>query len=152
MDKRAIVRDQLDKKIAMLRNAGEVVPPPSGWIYAIRYALNMSLRQLAQRLSITPQSVKEIEGREKHGTISITVLRRVAAALNLRFVYGFIPEDQTLEGMIEKRAKAMADEMIERASIQMTLEDQEVSEDRIQRAVDQKARELREKVPKVLWD
>jgi len=152
MDKRAITRDQLDQKIGMLRNAGEVVPPPSGWIYALRYALNMSLRQLAQRLSITPQSVKEMEEREKHGTISLMLLRRVAAALNMRFVYGFIPIDQTLEGMIEKRAKEMAEIMIERASIQMTLEDQEVSEDRIQRAVDQKARELREKVPKILWD
>jgi len=80
------------------------------------------------------------------------LLRRVAAALDMRFVYGFIPEDQTLEGMIEKRAKAMAEKMIERASIQMSLEDQEVSEDRIQRAVDQKTRELKENVPKILWD
>jgi predicted DNA-binding mobile mystery protein A len=152
MNKRAIIRDQLDKKIVLLENAGEVLPPPSGWIYAIRYALNMSLRQLAQRLAITPQSVKEMEEREKQGTISLMLLRRVAAALDMRFVYGFIPEDQTLEGMIEKRAKAMAEKMIERASIQMSLEDQEVSEDRIRKAVDQKTRELKEKVPKILWD
>ena len=37
--------------------------------------LSMSLRQLAQKLSITPQSVKEIEEREKNATISIKVLK-----------------------------------------------------------------------------
>ncbi|MCK5068836.1 MAG: mobile mystery protein A [Bacteroidales bacterium] len=152
MNKRAIIRNQLDDKMVMLQNAGGVIPPASGWIYAIRYAINMSLRQLGQRLSITPQSVKEIEEREKHGTISLKVLRRVATALNMRFVYGFIPEDQTLEGMIEKRATELAEMILDRASIQMSLEDQKVSEDRINRAVDQKAREFKEKVPKMLWD
>ena len=152
MNKRAIVRNQLDNKMIMLQNAVEIVPPASGWINAIRYAINMSLRQLGQRLSITPQSVKEIEEREKQGTISLMVLRRVAKALNMRFVYGFIPEDQTLEGMIEKRAKELAEILLDRASIQMSLEDQQVSEDRIKRSIDQKAREFEEKVPKILWD
>ena len=152
MDKRAIVRNQLDDKIYRLLSSGEVIPPGSGWIHAIRYGINMSLRQLGQRLSITAQSVKEIEERERQGTISLKVLRRVAQALNMRLVYGFIPNDQSLEGMIEKRAKEMAEIMVNQASIHMSLEDQGLSKDKLKRAVDQKAREFRDKVPKTLWD
>jgi transcriptional regulator with XRE-family HTH domain len=71
----------------------------------------MSLRQLGQRLSITLQSVKEIEKREKSGTVSLKVLRQVARALNMKFFYGFVPADITLEGMIEKRAAELAEEI-----------------------------------------
>ena len=152
MNKRTIIRNQLDDKMVMLQNAGSVVTPASGWIHAIRYAINMSLRQLGQRLSITPQSVREIEEREKNGTVTLKVLRKVASALNMRFVYGFIPEDQTLEGMIDKRAVRLAEMMLDRASIHMRLEDQGLSKDRLKRAVDEKAREIKEKVPKMLWD
>ena len=152
MEKRAIIRNQLEDKIIMLQTAAGVIPPGNGWIYAIRYGINMSLRQLGQRLSITPQSVKEIEEREKQGTISLLVLNRVAKALDMRLVYGFIPKEQSLEGMIEKRAAEMAEILVNKASIHMNLEDQGLSEDRLKRAVDQKAREFKEKVPKMLWD
>jgi predicted DNA-binding mobile mystery protein A len=152
MDKRLIVRKQIDDKIVMLRDAGNLIPPASGWIYAIRYAINMSLRQLGNRLSITPQSVKEIEEREKNGTISLKILMQVASAMNMKFVYGFIPGDQSLDGMIEKRAREMAETIVKKASIQMSLEDQKVSDDQIERAVYQKAREFKDKVPKLLWD
>ncbi|MBE0654453.1 MAG: XRE family transcriptional regulator, partial [Bacteroidales bacterium] len=102
MKTKKLIRDQLDKKIGKYSNLDEVVVPPEGWIYSIRHGINMSLRQLGQRMSITPQSVKEIEEREKNGTISIKVLKQVAAAMDMKFVYGFIPSEKTLEGMIEK--------------------------------------------------
>ncbi len=152
MDKRTIVRNQLDDKMVNFQNAADVVPPSSGWIYAIRYAINMSLRQLGDRLSITAQSVKEIEEREKYGTVSLKVLRQVAAALNMKFVYGFIPVEQTLQGMIEKRAFEIAEMIVDRASIHMSLEDQKVSDEKLKRAIDMKAWEIKEKVPKMLWD
>ncbi len=152
MDKREMIRNQLDDKIVCFLKAGEVVPPDSGWIHAFRQALNMSLRQLAQRLSIAPQSVREIEVRERNGTVSLKVLRQVAMALNMRFVYGFVPEEMSLEGMIEKRAMELAEMLVERTSIQMSLEDQKVSDEGLKRTIDKKARELSEKVPKILWD
>ncbi len=152
MNKREIVRKQLDDKLLALQQAGTVIPPASGWIYAIRYALNMSLRQLGQRLSITPQSVKEIEEREKNGTISVKVLRQVAAALNMKFFYGFIPEDKTIEGIIEKRALELAEKIVERTSIHMNLEDQEVSDARLKKAIAEKAKEFSDDLPRMLWD
>jgi predicted DNA-binding mobile mystery protein A len=152
MNKRKIVGRQLDEKLLMFQQAGEVVPPASGWIFAFRYALNMSLRQLGQRLSITPQSVKEIEEREKRGTISVKVLQQVASALNMKFFYGFIPEDGTIEAMIEKRATELAVKIVERTSIHMNLEDQAVSEKRLKKAINEKAREIMYDLPKQLWD
>lgn len=152
MKKREIVRKQLDDKLLAFQNADSIVPPASGWVYALRFALNMSLRQLGQRLSITPQSVKEIEEREKNGTISLRVLRQVASALNMEFFYGFIPKDRTIEAMIEKRAFELAEKIVERTSIHMNLEDQAVSEERLKRAIAEKAQELKTELPKLLWD
>jgi predicted DNA-binding mobile mystery protein A len=152
MNKRKIVGRQLDEKLLMFLQADEVVPPASGWIFAFRYALNMSLRQLGQRLSITPQSVKEIEEREKRGTISVKVLQQVASALNMKFFYGFIPEDGTIEAMIEKRATELAVKIVERTSIHMNLEDQAVSEERLKKAINEKAWEIMYDLPKQLWD
>ena len=126
--------------------------PPEDWIYSIRQGINMSLRQLGQRMSITPQSVKEIEDREKNGTISVKVLKQVASALDMKFVYGFIPSEKTLEGMIEKRAAELAKSIVERTSIQMGLEDQKNTPEIIEKAIKEKAAELKNETPKLLWD
>ncbi|TFH38374.1 MAG: mobile mystery protein A [Bacteroidia bacterium] len=152
MKTKRLIREQLDNKIAKFRNLDDIVIPPQGWIYSIRQGINMSLRQLGQRLSITPQSVKEIEEREKNGTISIKVLRQVAAALNMKFVYGFIPSEITLDGMIEKRAEELARSIVERTSIQMGLEDQKNTPERIEKAIKEKAVEIKNNMPKILWD
>ncbi|MCK4921217.1 MAG: mobile mystery protein A [Bacteroidales bacterium] len=152
MKTKKLIREQLDNKIAKFRELDGIVLPPQGWIYSIRQGINMSLRQLGKKLSITPQSVKEIEEREKNGTISIKVLRQVAAALNMKFVYGFIPSEITLEGMIEKRAEELARSIVERTSVQMELEDQKNTPERIEKAIKEKASEIKNDVPKILWD
>lgn len=152
MKTKKLIREQLDKKIAKFKELDNIVLPPQGWIYSIRQGINMSLRQLGERLSITPQSVKEIEDREKNGTISIKVLRQVAAALNMKFVYGFIPAEKTLESMIEKRAEELARSIVERTSVQMGLEDQKNTPERIEKAIKEKAAEIKNDMPKILWD
>ena len=152
MKTKKLIREQLDNKIAKFRELDGIVLPPQGWIYSIRQGINMSLRQLGKKLSITPQSVKEIEEGEKNGTISIKVLRQVAAALNMKFVYGFIPSEITLEGMIEKRAEELARSIVERTSVQMELEDQKNTPERIEKAIKEKASEIKNDVPKILWD
>lgn len=152
MNKKKLILEQLDKKIIRFNELDKIVLPPNGWIYSIRQAINMSLRQLGKRLNITPQSVKEIEEREKNGTISIKVLKQAAAALDMKFVYGFIPNDKTLEKMIEKRAAELARNIVLRTSTQMNLEDQKVSDERIKKAIKEKTEELKNEIPKILWD
>lgn len=152
MKKKKLIQEQLDIKIVKLSKLEKVVVPPTGWIYSIRQGINMSLRQLGIRLSITPQSVKEIEEREKNGTISLKLLKQVASALDMYFVYGFIPKDKTLGKMVDKRAFELARQIVERTSIHMSLEDQKNTETRLKKAIKEKADELAKDLPTILWD
>lgn len=152
MNKKQLIREQLDNKIIKFKNLSNIPIPPAGWIYAIRQGINMSLRQLGSRLSITPQSVKEIEQREKDGSITIKGLKQVASALDMQFVYGFIPREKTLEKMIEKRAEELASSIVKRTSHQMSLEDQKTSPERIKKAIKEKTKELINELPRILWD
>jgi predicted DNA-binding mobile mystery protein A len=110
------------------------------------------MRQLGNRMGITPQSVKEIEEREKNGTVTLKVLRQFGQALNLKLVYGFIPSEGSLEKIIERRAWELAKEIVTRTSASMKLEDQENKPGRLKKAVKEKAEELRLQMPKYLWD
>ena len=152
MKERRLILDQLDRKIIKYKNLDEVIIPPKGWIYSIRKALNMSLRQLGNRMEITPQSVREIEERERNGTVSINVLKQVGRALNMKLVYGFIPRSDTLEKMIEERAYQLAKEIVQRTSVTMSLEDQKTSDERIEKAIKEKAEEIKTILPRYLWD
>jgi predicted DNA-binding mobile mystery protein A len=152
MKKQKLIMEQLDSKILQLKKIENIVIPSSGWVYSIRQALGMSLRQLGNRIGITPQSVKEIEEREQNETISIKVLRHFGKSLNLKLIYGFIPQSGTLEDIIEKRAYEIATEIVNRTSVSMKLEDQENHPARIQKAIKEKASEIKTEMPKYLWD
>lgn len=152
MKKQKLIMEQLDAKILQLKKVENIVIPSSGWVYSIRQALSMSLRQLGNKMGITPQSVKEIEEREQNETISIKVLRQFGKSLNLKLIYGFIPQSGKLEDIIEKRAYELAIEIVNRTSISMKLEDQENNPSRIQKAIKEKANEIKIEMPKYLWD
>ena len=152
MKKQKLIIEQLDRKLVKFSELEEIAIPPNGWIYSIRTALRMSLRQLGKMLNITAQSVKEIEEREKIGTVSLKVLRQVGSALNMKLVYGFIPQSKTIDKMIEERAFQIAREIVLRTSANMRLEDQENTEERIIAAINEKAMELKQEIPKYLWD
>ena len=77
-------------------------------------------------------------------------MRQVGEALNMKFIYGFIPERGTLEKMIEDRAKELAEEIVLRTSNTMQLEDQENTEERITKAIKEKKEEIMRKMPRYL--
>lgn len=152
MDKQKLILEQIDRKILSLKKIENLSIPPSGWIYAIRLALGMTLKQLGSKMGIAPQSVNEIEIREKNGTISLNVLRQFGKSLDLKLVYGFIPKHGSLEMIIEKRAEEIAKEIVNRTSTSMKLEDQENSPRRISKAIKDKTIEIKLEMPKYLWD
>ncbi len=154
MDKlnRKLMIEQLDGKLAKLHVLKEVEVPSKGWINAIRTTLNMSLVQLAKRLNKTSVSVKEIEEREQNKTITLKKLIEVGEALDLQFVYGFLPKESSIEKMIDKRAQQVAREVVMRTSHTMKLEDQENREERLQQAMKDRADILKQEMPKHLWD
>ena len=152
MKTQKIILGQIDRKIRQLGKSENVTVPSPGWIFAIRKALGMSLRQLGSRMGITPQSVKEMEEREKNGTISLNVLRQFAKSMNMKLIYGFIPKQKSLEKLVEERAAQLAEEIVTRTSISMELEDQKIGAKLIRKAIKDKAYELKQEMPKYLWD
>lgn len=143
---------QLDKKMAQLAGAKNLTFPGEGWVYALRTALGMSLRQLGNRLGITPQGVKDIERREKDGSITLQRLREVAAALDMHLVYGLVPKDQSLEKMIEKRAYELAREIVLKTSHTMHLENQGLDDKAVKAAIEKRAEKIKNELPKNLWN
>ena len=152
MKKQKLIIDQLDNKLIRFKELEDLVIPPKGWIYSIRQALNMSMRQLGTKMGITPQAVKGIENREEQESISIKVLKQAGNALNMKFVYGFIPGEKSLEKMIEKRAYELARQIVLRTSVSMDLEDQKVTKARLEKAILEKTEDLMDKIPRYLWD
>ena len=65
----------------------------------------------------------------------------------------FIPtSESTLEKIIEKRALQVAQEIVSRTSHSMKLEDQENREERLQRAIKDRTDQIKQEMPKYLWD
>ena len=151
-NKQQLIIQQTDKKLETFKNLKETFIPSKGWINTFRNSLKMSLRQLGDRLHISPQSVKEIEEREANGTITLNSLRDAANAMDMKLVYGFVSKHESLEQMIEKRAKELATEIVMRTHTTMTLEDQQNSKERIEQAITQKTAEIKFEMPKYLWD
>jgi len=143
---------QLDKRLQDLHPLRNMEHPKEGWIALIRKTLNMSLRQLGGRLSVTPQGMTKIEKNEAEGSITLNSLREAGDALNMKLVYGFVPKDGSLEKIIEKRAAELAHKIVMRTSTTMKLEDQENSDQRIKEAIADMTEELKREMPKSLWD
>lgn len=152
MKKQQLQIEQLDRRLKGFRSLQDDTIPSIGWIKAIRTALGISLQQMANKLSITKQSAAEIEQREIEETITLKSLREAANALDMTLVYGFVPKDGSLDHLIDRKARELATKIVARTSTTMKLEDQENSEQRIQKAIEQRADELKRELPKMLWD
>ena len=152
MSKKTLQIQQLDSKMLAYSSLSKISPPPTGWIKAIRLSLGMSLEQLGKKLSITKQSIRDVELREQEGTVSIKSLREAARALDMQLVYGFVPNDGSLEALIDRKAKELATQIVLRTSNTMKLEDQENSKERIEKAIQERAYAIKNEMPKTLWD
>jgi len=152
MGKKSLQIQQLNSKMLAYASLQKIAPPPTGWIKAIRNAIGMSMLQLGNRLSITKQSVQDIERREKDGSVTIKALREAARALDMQLVYGFVPNDGSLELLIERKAKELATHIVMRTNNSMKLEDQENTKQRIEKAIQERTTIIKTEMPKTLWD
>lgn len=152
MRKNKLQLNQLSEKMEALSVLKAVSIAPNGWVKTIRNAIGMSMEQLGKKLSITKQAIKDIENREKEGSITIRSMQEIGRALDMKFVYGFVPDAISLEAIIEKRSIEIATKIVERTSNTMKLEDQANSKDRIEKAIKERAAEIINKTPKILWD
>lgn len=134
-------RQRLDERLATLKPENRLVPPPKGWIRAIRDALGMTGSQFAARLKITPQSVADIEKSEATGSIQLKTLSRAAEALDCTFVYALVPK-KSLEDAVQTRARRIAMKDLQRVAHTMKLENQSVGDANLEARIEAYIRDV----------
>jgi hypothetical protein len=73
-------------------------------------------------------------------------------ALGMELVYAIVPRDETLEKIIDNKAGEKAQEIVTRTSKSMEIEDQGNNPAALTRAYEEKKSELKNEIPKFLWD
>jgi predicted DNA-binding mobile mystery protein A len=152
MGKKTLQLQQLNSKMLGFTSLKQVAMPPTGWIKAIRTAIGMSMQQLGNKLNVSKQGVMDIERREKEGSITIKSLREIARVMDMQLVYGFLPNEGSLDALIEKRATELATQIVMRTANTMKLEDQANSNKRIETAIRERTAAIKNEMPKILWD
>lgn len=139
--------EMLSKHIA---NISVCERPSGGWIRAIRTALGMNTRQLAERIGIARQVTSKLEVSELNDSISLKTLRKVAEAMGCKLVYAFVPPKGKLEDVVKQQAYKKAKELIEPVNHTMLLEAQEVGnlKEKIIQTTDELVNDLNSK----LWN
>jgi len=150
--KHKLMIEQLDAKLQVYKPLLNISTPERGWLHVIRKSYKMSLRQFGERLGIRAPSAEGLEKREKEGSITLKSLEEAGKALNMKLVYGFIPMDGSIKRSIENRAKSLATEIVQTTSNTMALEDQENTDERLQKAIEDKTQQLMYELPRYLWD
>lgn len=140
---------QIDEQLKTFKSTVNI--PPKGWINTIRTSLSMTASQLAEKLNTSPQAILALEKREEEGKITIKKLKEMGAAMELKLVYGFVTE-ATLEKMVEEKAIKLATKIVMRTSRQMALEDQKISDEKLKKAIKDRAEEIVRTLPKNIWD
>jgi len=151
-NKKKLLIEQLDQKLRPFQKTDTVLVPNKGWINTIRTTINMTMAQLGAKLNITRQGVKSIEESEAKGTISINSLKEVGEALDLKFVYGFVPRDGTIDNLINSKAEKLAQKIVLRANQNMKLENQGIGDEKINESIKDLASEIKREMRKSLWD
>jgi len=150
MDMKALGRKHLERRLAPLRGL-DFARPQRGWLRAMREALGMTTRQLAQRVSKVQSAVVDMEKSEARESISLASLRQAAEAMDCELVYAIVPK-VPIDDMMRARAADVAVQQLARVSHTMALENQSLSradqEAERKRLID----ELLRGSPTRLWD
>jgi predicted DNA-binding mobile mystery protein A len=131
---------QLNRALEAYRATREVPRPSKGWIRSIRQALGISSGELARRLGTSRQLPLQLEKGEAEDRITLKSLRAVANALDCDLVYALVPRAESMQELIENRARAEAKGRVLGVEHSMALEDQAVG--KIDEAVEAETRRL----------
>lgn len=151
-NKKHLLIEHLDKKLEKFKDLARVQVPTKGWINTIRTTLNMTRDQLGSKLEMTKGAVQKIEEREALGQITINKLRDVGQALDMQFVYGFVPNEGSIEDLINSKAEKLAQKIVLRTNQNMKLEDQGIGDEKIAKTIKELAAEIKREMRKSLWD
>lgn len=148
-----IVLEQYQNKVnqAVKRLDGFSMRPPEGWLRTARKALGMTGPQLASRLGISKVQIAKTEKREIDEGVTLQTMKKMAEAMNCRFIYAVVPE-QEIEQVIRAQAVKKAKERVKAADTQMAFENQALDKERRDAQIERIANEIMDKMPSDLWN
>ena len=146
-------RDLIEKKIKPWIKLRSEKSPQSGWIKAIRGALGMNTRQLADLLGINQANALRLEQREARGKATLEFIQKAADAMDCKLIYAIVPKDQfaDLDEIVSQRAELLAGELVKKVHHTMKLEKQGTGLD-TQSDRKKLAEELKQKMDSRMWD
>ena len=121
MNQRLILLRALAHKTGNLAQFRDAQPPKQGWISAVRRALGMTAKQLAERVGLSQPRIAKMELNENN--LKISTMKKIAEGLDCDFVYGFIPKS-SLQETIKRQAHKKAEAILSSVNTNMALEDQ----------------------------
>ena len=145
-----LARKNLEKRLSALR-AIEFARPHGGWLRAIRDALGVSSRQLAERMDVAQSRIVALEKAETTGSTTIKSLREAAEALDCTFVYAFLPA-KPLDDMIRDRARQKAYDQLGPIAQGMLLENQSLTPSQTEEEIERLTNEILAEPIRYLWE
>jgi len=145
-----LLREQLDDKLRQFKSLNHL-QNGTGWIKIIRESLSMTTKQLAKKAGIGQPRISRIENNEGRGNLKISTLEKGADALDMKFVYGFIPRD-SLEKLVNEQARKVALDRLKTLSHTMSLEDQQLKGKDAENALQDMIQKILIENPKDFWD
>lgn len=133
-------RRELDRKLTGIARE-RLSPPRTGWVRAIRQALGMSAADLAERMGVTGGAVRDLEGAEPLGRVTLDRLNRAAEAMNCELVYALVPRT-SLGETVASQARARIEGLSAATARSMILEaqgadlDPDVLDEQLQALID----------------
>jgi predicted DNA-binding mobile mystery protein A len=122
--------NQINRRLSTLADLQTATVIRESWIGYIRRALQMTLKDLGNRLEVNPSAIAQAERNELSGKISLGRLRKIANAMDCDLVYAFIPkgQDKTIQSITLSHALLKAELLLKEADLHMELEDQKVNQ------------------------
>lgn len=146
-------RRLMEKKIRPWAALREDKTPGSGWIKAVRGALGMSARQLAERVGVEQSTITRLEERESVGKVTLESLATVAKAMDCKLIYAIVPNERyrDFEMIVNERAHDLARQLVERAEHSMRLEKQGTDAQDLDERIATLANQLKTQMDVRIW-
>jgi predicted DNA-binding mobile mystery protein A len=125
-DFRELRLGQLARTLSAFEEARKEARPHCGWLRAVREGFGLTLENVGKKLGQSRRRIQEFEDAEANDRITLHSLRRVAAAMDCELVYAIVPKSGTIREVVERRARAQAEEDVRDVEHTMALENQAV--------------------------
>jgi predicted DNA-binding mobile mystery protein A len=104
-------------------------------------------------MGIAQSGVVGLEEREPSGKVTLERLSAAARAMNCRLIYAVVPDTpySNLDGILDQRARRLAEHLIHRTEHSMRLEEQSATEGDLQREIDALTSQLKTTSDPRLW-